>query len=183
MVKVVDVKMTKALRDQPHGEKGRKLTLGNKHLPSGIHEKDCWQKCFIPTFLDWVGQQADPWNLPENKVINVLQKIWNVVYKSIPYTVKQKMLFVQSYIKFLLCIRCLQKLQAQQRARDSGCAVIGSTAIAIAISVLENCEDDISNEDCQAIAQEQLDTDTFLYGDIESEVRTSCILLRVTNYY
>jgi hypothetical protein len=90
MVKVLDVKMTKALRDQPHGKKGRKLALGNKDFPSGVHEKDRWQKCFIPTFLDWVGRQADPWNLPDDKVINALQKIWNVVYKRIPYTVEQK---------------------------------------------------------------------------------------------
>ena len=83
---------------------------------------------------------------------------------------------------FLLRIRCLQKLQALQRACDSWCANIGSTAIAVTTSVFES-DDNFSDEDCQVFAQEQLDTIAFLYGDIESKVRTSFILLQMTNYY
>jgi len=78
------------LRDQPHGKKGRKLALSNKDLPDGVHKKDRWHQTFIPTFLLWVGQQADPWNIPDDKVVDALQKIWDVVYKNIPYIVEQK---------------------------------------------------------------------------------------------
>jgi hypothetical protein len=69
-------------------------------------------------------------------------------------------------------------LQALQRASDSWRATIGSTAITVAISVFENSDDDFSDEDRQAFAQEQLDTLAFLYGDIESEVCMSFICFR-----
>src|ERR1700720_1984943 len=82
--------MTKTLGDQPRGKKGRKLALGNKDLPNGIHKEDRWRKHFIPTFLLWLGWQANSWNVPDDEVVNALQKIWNVVYKKIPYKVKQK---------------------------------------------------------------------------------------------
>ena len=72
--------------------------------------------------------------------------------------------------KIFWCIRHLQRLQAQQRACDSWRATIGSTAIAAANSVFESC-DDYSDEECQGLAQEQLGTLAFLYGDIEFEVR------------
>jgi hypothetical protein len=64
--------------------------LGNKDLPNGVHKEDCWHKHFIPTFLLWLGKQANPWNVLDDEVVNALQKIWNVVYKKIPYKVKQK---------------------------------------------------------------------------------------------
>jgi len=84
------LKPTKTLRDQPRGTKGRKLALGNKDLPDGVHKDDRWHKHFIPTFFLWLGRQADPWNVPDDEIVNALQKIWNVVYKKIPYKVKQK---------------------------------------------------------------------------------------------
>ena len=55
-------------------------------------------------------------------------------------------------------------------------------AVATSNSVFES-SDDYSDEDCWAFAQEQLDTLEFLYGDIESQVRASFILLQMTNYY
>ena len=78
------------LRDQPHDTKGQRLTLGNKDLPDGIHKDDCWHKHFIHMFHLWLGRQADPWNVLNDEVVNALQKIWNVVYKKIPYKVEQK---------------------------------------------------------------------------------------------
>lgn len=89
-MKAEDVQLTKTLRAQPRGKTGRKLALSNRDLPDGVHEKDRWHKNFIPTFLWWVGQQQDPWNLPDDEVITALQQIWNVVYKKIPYTVEPK---------------------------------------------------------------------------------------------
>jgi hypothetical protein len=53
---------------------GQKLTFSNKNLPNSIHKKD-WHKTFIPMFLLWVGRQANPWNIADDKLINVLQKI------------------------------------------------------------------------------------------------------------
>lgn len=86
----IDVQPAKTLKEQPRGKKGRKLALSNKDLPNGVHDNDRWHKHFIPTFLWWVGKQADPWNLADEDVVHALQEIWNVVYKKIPYEVEQK---------------------------------------------------------------------------------------------
>lgn len=69
---------------------GRKLAFSNKNLPNGVHDRDHWHKHFIPTFLWWVRKQPDPWNLADDDIVDALQQVWNVLYKNIPYKVKQR---------------------------------------------------------------------------------------------
>ena len=35
-------------------------------------------------------QQPDPWNFTDEDVVDVLQQIWDIIYKNIPYVVEQK---------------------------------------------------------------------------------------------
>ena len=44
----------------------------------------------ISSLHSFCGLGSKPWNVPDDEVVNALQKIWNVVYKKIPYKVKQK---------------------------------------------------------------------------------------------
>ena len=43
---------------------------------------------FLPTYVRWVGAQANPWVLPDDVAINILQTIWDSIYLAVPYTVK-----------------------------------------------------------------------------------------------
>lgn len=100
-MKVEDVRPAKMLKGQPRGKNGRKLALTNKDLPNGVHDKDRWHKHFIPTFLWWAGRQQDPWNLPDDDVVDALQEIWDVLYKKIPHSVEAKdAVFAVVRIKF-----------------------------------------------------------------------------------
>lgn len=42
---------------------------------------------FIPTYERWVGTQANPWVIPDDTAIQVLQTIWDTIYVDVPYTV------------------------------------------------------------------------------------------------
>ena len=101
------VRQTNLLKDQPCGKKGQKLAFSNKDLPDGIHNRDCWHKHFIPTFLWWVRKQPDPWNLADDDVVDTLQKVWNVLYKYIPYEVKQRDAVLAVVSLFFLHVKIL----------------------------------------------------------------------------
>jgi|ERR1700692_3415114 hypothetical protein len=105
MVKVEASETTKVPKGGPRVRKGRKAVLNNKNLPAGAHNKDRWHKHFLPTVFWWVAQQKDPWNLADEDVVNALQEIWDVVYKSTPHVVEVRdaVFSVVSIIFFNIC--------------------------------------------------------------------------------
>ncbi|KAI9432302.1 hypothetical protein BJY52DRAFT_1132819, partial [Lactarius psammicola] len=56
-------------------------------LPPGAEENNQFHGVFIPTYERWVGTQANPWVIPDDVAIPVLQAIWDTVYKDVPWTV------------------------------------------------------------------------------------------------
>ena len=172
------VQLEKSLKEQPWGKEGQKIALGNKDLPDGVHNKNHWHKHFIPTFLWWVRRQQDPWNLPDDDVIDVLQQIWDVLYWNIPYQVQQKdpVFEVASLIYF--CVSgYLQMPQVMQHISDLWHATFDSMAIAIVNNVFESNTEDFSEDEAHIyFAQEQLNTLQFLYGDITEKVCRTFIL-------
>jgi hypothetical protein len=57
-------------------------------FPMGCNENNLFQKCFIPTYIKWVGQPSNPWTVDDLVAITAMQKIWTVVYgKTIPYKI------------------------------------------------------------------------------------------------
>ncbi len=60
----------------------------NAALPIGAHFDDAWKTVFLPTLLEYIGTQRDPWRWPDSFAIPTLQAIWSAVYGSkLPYTV------------------------------------------------------------------------------------------------
>jgi hypothetical protein len=63
-------------------------TFKNGDLPSGCRTNDAWRRAFIPTYLWWVATQEDPWALDDEKALDAMQTIWDVIYKkTVPYTI------------------------------------------------------------------------------------------------
>jgi len=52
-----------------------------KDLPEGAIDDGLWRKVFVPTYIDFVGQQEDPWTVDDTVAKSAMQKIWKVVYK------------------------------------------------------------------------------------------------------
>ena len=69
---------------QPAAKKARKKCTA---LPPGAEENNRFRGVFIPTYERWVGTQANPWVIPDDVAIPVLQAIWDTVYKDVPWTV------------------------------------------------------------------------------------------------
>jgi len=59
-----------------------------KDLPEGCCENNNWTKIFIPTYIWFVGQQDDPWNVDDMTAKSAMQKIWKSVYgKNLAYKI------------------------------------------------------------------------------------------------
>ncbi|KAI9431278.1 hypothetical protein H4582DRAFT_1822671 [Lactarius indigo] len=56
------------------------------HHP-GAEENNRFRAVFIPTYERWVRTQANPWVIPDDVAISVLQSIWDVVYENAPWVV------------------------------------------------------------------------------------------------
>jgi hypothetical protein len=60
--------------------------VGNNDLPEGTDQR-LWRRTFISTYIQFVGTQPDPWDIPAALACEKLQIIWDTVFPSIPYTV------------------------------------------------------------------------------------------------
>lgn len=57
-------------------------------LPPGTEEGNVFRAVFIPTYLRWVGTQANPWVIPDDVAVGVLQTIWDTIYYPTEWTVQ-----------------------------------------------------------------------------------------------
>ncbi|KAI9436203.1 hypothetical protein H4582DRAFT_2078814 [Lactarius indigo] len=73
---------------QPVAKKARRKVYS---LPPGAEENNRFRAVFIPTYERWVGTQANPWVIPDDVAISVLQSIWDVVYENAPWVVTQRL--------------------------------------------------------------------------------------------
>ena len=63
----------KPASNQPTTKKARR-----EELPDGVSEK--WFRYrFVSTYLAFVGQTLDPWNVPVHRAVEVMQKIWDEI--------------------------------------------------------------------------------------------------------
>ncbi|KAH8984333.1 hypothetical protein EDB92DRAFT_1950889 [Lactarius akahatsu] len=70
--------------EQPAAKKPR---TGRRSLPPGAEENNRFRAVFIPTYEWWVRTQANPWVIPDDVAIPVLQSIWDVVYDDVPWVI------------------------------------------------------------------------------------------------
>jgi hypothetical protein len=63
----------------PARRHGAKWTM--KDLPEGAMEDGLWRHAFVPTYIDFVSQQEDPWTINDADAKSAMQKIWKAVYK------------------------------------------------------------------------------------------------------
>jgi hypothetical protein len=47
-----------------------------KELPDWINQK-WFRHVFVTSYMAFVGQTADPWDVPIKQTVKVMQKIWN----------------------------------------------------------------------------------------------------------
>ena len=57
--------------NQPPSKKAR-----GEELPDGVPE-EWFRYTFVSTYLAFVGQTADPWDVPVHRAVEVMQKIWD----------------------------------------------------------------------------------------------------------
>ncbi|KAJ2961816.1 hypothetical protein NUW54_g14368 [Trametes sanguinea] len=61
----------------------------NADLPASAHNRSKWGLQFIPTLLRILGTHDDPWNLPDKTMVQLLQRVWDAVYRDqLSYTVR-----------------------------------------------------------------------------------------------
>ena len=52
--------------------------LRNEELPDWV-DLQWFQHTFVTTYMAFVGQTADPWDVPIKQSVSVMQKIWNTL--------------------------------------------------------------------------------------------------------
>ena len=69
---------------KPTGEKFK-----NEHLPFGATHDNLWQWAFMPTYIQYIASQQDPWVFDDDSVLCAMQTIWDNVYGSqVVHTIK-----------------------------------------------------------------------------------------------
>ncbi|KAG2156881.1 uncharacterized protein EDB93DRAFT_1247070 [Suillus bovinus] len=53
----------------------------NDDLPDGCHHNNTWHQVFIPTVVHWAGGDVEPWGPDDHELRNVMQDIWDHIYK------------------------------------------------------------------------------------------------------
>jgi hypothetical protein len=75
-----------AVKDEPLASKSSKLDgrsrATSKHLPLGCHDGNVWRRSFIPTYINYIANCADPWTVPDAEALAAMRKIWKRVYGS-----------------------------------------------------------------------------------------------------
>ncbi|KAN0131106.1 hypothetical protein V8E53_011107 [Lactarius tabidus] len=135
-------------------QKPRKLTSKKtraEELPTFITAK-WFQFTFVSTYMTFVAQSADPWEVPAMQAVEVMQKIWNTT-SSFEYNITTSTATVQ-------------------RCTDLWHNIVGSTGIAVLLAFFNSQEHfQVSDELHQIFAKYYIDDLCFLYKDSEHEDR------------
>jgi hypothetical protein len=60
----------------------------NPALALGVEDDRLFRMVFMPTYLRWIGTQANPWFIPDDLATETLQIIWDAIYPAVPWTVR-----------------------------------------------------------------------------------------------
>jgi hypothetical protein len=61
------------------------VKVKNENLPVGSQAN--WHSIYIPTYLQFVANYGQTWMVDNHEAIAAMQKVWNVVYQTIPHNV------------------------------------------------------------------------------------------------
>ncbi|KIJ14117.1 hypothetical protein PAXINDRAFT_13030 [Paxillus involutus ATCC 200175] len=64
-----------------HSGSGAHSKYTNSDLPSGATDDNAWRRLFISSLAHYAAGYDNPWSIPDNKFKDVLQEIWDTVYK------------------------------------------------------------------------------------------------------
>ncbi|KAH9043906.1 hypothetical protein EDB85DRAFT_1855214 [Lactarius pseudohatsudake] len=84
-------------------------------LPPGAEENNQFCGVFIPTYKWWVGTQGNPWVIPDDVAISVLQTIWDAIYKDVPWTVNANdCVFERHLCEWCSSFKCAADIMLEQ---------------------------------------------------------------------
>jgi hypothetical protein len=144
-----------------------------REFPAWI-DQTWFRRQFVTTYMAFVGQMMDPWDVPVKQSTLVMQKIWDAThtheYKITEDTPVYKKVRNQLYSRMILKL-----FQTIQRLADSWRATIGSTGIAIVMAFCDSHPDIAeSDEDRVEFAKFYLENYRFLYRDSEGDNKKVC---------
>ena len=68
--------------------------ITNNSLPSGIDLR-IWHWSFIPTIIQYIACQANPWAITPLQMVLVMQTVWDIFFSKIPQTIAATCLIYQ----------------------------------------------------------------------------------------
>ncbi|KAH8980733.1 hypothetical protein EDB86DRAFT_3087613 [Lactarius hatsudake] len=121
----------------------------NDGLPAQVNN-DWFRRTFVTTYMAFVGQTNDPWEVPVRQSVQVMQKIWDAT-GGIEYEITSKTAIYQKTV---------------QRLTDSWRSSIGSAGIAALMAFFDSHQDfRDSDEERMKFAKNHLNSLRFLYKD------------------
>ncbi|KAH9058004.1 hypothetical protein EDB83DRAFT_2224795 [Lactarius deliciosus] len=125
----------------------------NDVLPKWVENRWFW-RTFVTTYMAFVGQTNDPWEVPVRQSVQVMQKIWDATGGR-KYEITAKTAIYQKTV---------------QRLADSWRSFIGSTGIAVLMAFFDSHQDfQDSDEERIEFAKNHLNNLRFLYKDSEHD--------------
>ncbi|KAG1869707.1 hypothetical protein C8R48DRAFT_771096 [Suillus tomentosus] len=64
-----------------HDASGANNRYQNDDLPDGCQHNNTWRRVFIPTVAHWAGGDVEPWGPGDHELRDVMQNIWDHIYK------------------------------------------------------------------------------------------------------
>ena len=58
----------------------------NNSLPPGTDLRT-WHWCYIPTIIQYIARQLNPWAIASRQMIPIMQTIWDTFFSEIPQTI------------------------------------------------------------------------------------------------
>ena len=146
----------------------------NEDLPDWV-DMQWFRRTFVTTYMAFVGQLADPWDVPVKQSVLVMQKIWDAK------TLYEYEITASTAIYKKVCDNLTSRttknnlLQMIQRLSDSWCNAIGSTGIAVVLAFCDS-EEELANSDEERVefAKYYLEGLRFLYRDTDGDDKKVC---------
>ncbi|KAH8979504.1 hypothetical protein EDB86DRAFT_2814567 [Lactarius hatsudake] len=136
----------------------------NDGLPTQVNN-DWFRRTFVTTYMAFVGQTNDPWEVPVRQSVQVMQKIWDAT-GGIEYEITSKTAIYQKVHDFFLTQTILNIFQTVQRLADSWHSSIGSAGIAVLMAFFDSHQDfRDSDKERMKFAKNHLNSLRFLYKD------------------
>lgn len=153
---------------QPAEKKSKKRD--REPIPDFVTMK-WFRQTFVSTYMAFVGQVENPWEMPTKLALEVMQKIWNATCAFEYQITKETEVYHRVRTNRLGSGTILIYIfQAKQRLADSWRVIIGDTGLSSLKAFFDAREIYNSNEERQRFAKHSLERFRFLYRDSEGEV-------------